>query len=108
MVVMAVTVWAYPDSANLPLSGPRAVLPNMTSTPKSDHSPSRPLWVSVFLDTLVLSDGRVLADGVYGPEHFHQVLTDHRLHPLGDVEALLGGDIDTLAVRPLTPPHGTR
>lgn len=101
MVVMAVTVGAHPDSATLPLSAPRAVLPNMTSTPNIDYSHSRPLWVSVVLDTLVLSDGRVLADGVYGPEHLQHVLADHRLQPLDDVDALLNGDVDTLAVRPL-------
>ncbi|MBB1033154.1 hypothetical protein G6031_01945 [Dietzia sp. CQ4] len=98
---MAVTVWAHPDSANRPLSASHAVLPNMTSTPNIDYSDSRPLWVSVFLDTLVLSDGRVLSDGVYGPEHLQHVLADHRLQALDDVDALLNGDVDALAVRPI-------
>lgn len=80
----------------------------MTSTSSIDYSHSRPLWVSVFLDTLVLSDGQVLAEGVYGPEHLRQALSDHDLHPVDDVDELLAGTIDALTVRPLSHPAGPR
>lgn len=77
----------------------------MTSTPRTeiDFTHSRPLWVSVFLDTLVLSDGRVLAEGIYGPEHLLQALDDHRLRAVGDASELLDGSIDALDVLPLHP-----
>lgn len=74
----------------------------MTNTPNIEFSHSRQLWVSIFLDTLVLSDGRVLTEGVYGPEHLRQSLADHQLHPVDDIDELLDGTIDALTVRPLS------
>lgn len=74
----------------------------MTNTPNIEYSHSKPLWASIFLDTLVLSDGRVLAEGVYGPEHLRQALADHQLHPVDDIDELLDGTVDALTVRPLS------
>lgn len=101
---MSVTVGIKADTARLPLSAHRGVLSTMTSAASSpaDFNHPGPLWVSVFLDTLVLSNGRVIAEGIFGPEHLRQALTDHGLRAEGDPDELLAGSVDALPVLPAT------
>jgi len=98
---MAVTVETGPDSTARALSAPRVVLGAMTST---RHTHAGQMWISVFLDTLVLSTGQVLAEGIYGPEHLLEALARHQLRALGDATELLDGSVDSLDVMPATPP----
>lgn len=101
---MGVTVGIKADTAGLSLSAHRGVLGTMTSAASSpaDFSHPGPQWVSVFLDTLVLSNGQVLAEGIFGPEHLRQALADHGLRAAGDPDELLDGSIDALPVLPAT------